>query len=335
MAKTKRAAGITLRPYELLCMVCALGRGRKTAEDQRSRELLAVVRDNPQIPTTLRCDGADLFGFQNPGTRRDTPEGLEFNLKRDLETLKRLDLAPGSTLPARILFLRLWERIPNVSGICTFGTVTSDAWRGCPRAEKRHYEKGHARGIEAVIPKRTRSEMARDKRQSIKALGEAKEIPIRPHLLMCAICQYGSGVRPPFEEDNLPELLQMILNEKPDLPIRLVRGADWFMCAPCPYRFAELNACVTGRNACGGIYNEIKDLNMLQALGLTYGTVMEGEEILRVIVEKIPEHAGVCALDNGGLPPHSVWWNACDAQNAPPAYKKGRKLVLAKLKQAE
>lgn len=324
-----------MRPYELLCMVCTLGSRRRKREDQRLRELLATIRANPQMPITVRCDGGELFGFQNPGTRKETPEGPEYNLKRDLELLKRLDLAPGSTLPARILFLRLWERIPSVSGICTFGTVTSDAWRGCPRAEKGHYEKGHAKGVAAIIPKRTRSEMARDKKRSIKALAEAGEIPIRPHLLMCAVCQYGSGVRPPFDEDNLPELLRMILNERPDVPIRLVRGADWLMCAPCPYRFGELNACVTGRNGCGGLYNEIKDLNMLQALGLTYGTVMAGKEILRLILEEIPEHAGICALDNAGLPPHSVWWNACDARKAPPAYKKGRGLLLPKLRQTE
>jgi len=324
-----------LRPYELLCMVCTLGGRRRTPEDKRLRELLATIRANPQIPITVRCDGGELFGYQDPGTRKETPEGPEYNLKRDLELLKRLDLAPGSTLPARILFLRLWERIPSVSGICTFGTATSDAWRGCPRAEKGHYGKGHAKGVAAIIPKRPPSEMARDKKRSIKALAEAGEIPIRPHLLMCAVCQYGSGVRPPFDEDNLPELLRMILNERPDVPIRLVRGADWLMCAPCPYRFGELNACVTGRNGCGGLYNEIKDLNMLQALGLTYGTVMAGKEILRLILEEIPEHAGICALDNAGLPPHSVWWNACDARKAPPAYKKGRGLLLPKLRQTE
>jgi len=332
MARTKRVEGIALRPYELLCMVCTLGGRRRTPEDKRLRELLATIRANPQIPITVRCDGGELFGYQDPGTRKETPEGPEYNLKRDLELLKRLDLAPGSTLPARILFLRLWERIPSVSGICTFGTATSDAWRGCPRAEKGHYGKGHAKGVAAIIPKRPPSGMARDKKRSIKALAEAGEIPIRPHLLMCAVCQYGSGVRPPFDEDNLPELLRMILNERPDVPIRLVRGADWLMCAPCPYRFGDLNACVTGRNGCGGLYNEIKDLNMLQALGLTYGTVMAGKEILRLILEEIPEHAGICALDNAGLPPHSVWWNACDARKAPPAYKKGRKLLISKLR---
>ena len=333
MAETERTERITLRPHELLCIVCTMGGGRRGREDQRSRELIATIRANPQIPVTVRCDGGELFGYQDPGTAKDTPEGFDFALRRDLEILRRLDLPPGATLPARILFLRLWERISTTEGICSFGTVTSDAWRGCPKAEKGHYEKGHAKGIAAVIPKRPQTEMARDKKQSIKALACAEEIPIRPHLLMCAICQYGNGVRPPFPEDNLPELLQVILNERPDVPIRLVRGADWLMCAPCPYRFDDLNACVTGRNACGGLYNEIKDLNMLQALGLTYGTVMEGAKLLRLILEEIPEHAGVCALDNSGLPPHSVWWNGCDAREAPDGYKKGRELLLPKLEE--
>ena len=32
----------------------------------------------------------------------DTPEGPDFNVKRDMEILLRMDLAPGTVLPARI-----------------------------------------------------------------------------------------------------------------------------------------------------------------------------------------------------------------------------------------
>ena len=38
---------------------------------------------------------------QDPGTVGDSPEGAEFNQKRDLDVLTRLDLAPGSTLRVR------------------------------------------------------------------------------------------------------------------------------------------------------------------------------------------------------------------------------------------
>ena len=39
----------------------------------------------------------------------------------------------------------------------------------------------------------------------------ADAIPVRPHILVCAVCQYGEGSRPPYETDNLPEMLQFIL----------------------------------------------------------------------------------------------------------------------------
>ncbi|MCK5805713.1 MAG: hypothetical protein KAI66_22970, partial [Lentisphaeria bacterium] len=234
-------------------------------------------------------------------------------------------------LPARLLFMRLFDSIPDASGICGYDTVTSDAWKGCPKATSGYYEKGHAAGIAAVIPPRGKDEMAEDKRKSIEALRSAKEINMRPHLLMCAICQYGEGLRPPFPEDNLPEFLDIVLHENPDLMITMVPGADWMMCAPCPYRSPSLNACVTGRNCSGGLYNQMKDLNVLQALGLTYGTRMKAGDFYKLALEKIPTTAWVCALDNADLMPHSWWWNACDARAPQTKYEKGREQLLEKM----
>ena len=97
--------------------------------------MLAAVEANPDVPITLRCNAGSIFGYQDPGAEEDTPEGADYNMKRDLDVLQKIDLAPGSTLPARVLFKRLWERIPTVEGICGYDTVTSDAWRGCVKAK--------------------------------------------------------------------------------------------------------------------------------------------------------------------------------------------------------
>lgn len=69
--------------------------------------------------------------------------------------------------------------------------------------------------------------MAKEKEASLKALHSAKEVTIRPHILLCAVCQYGGGVRPPFKEDNLPDLLDVILHKNPDVLVTMARGADW------------------------------------------------------------------------------------------------------------
>ena len=139
-------------------------------------------------------------------------------------------------------------------------------------------------------------------------------------------------MRPPFVEDNLPEFLERVLTRTPDVPVTLVRGADWAMCAPCPSRVPALNACVTGRFSSGGLYNEMKDLNVLQALGLTYGTTMKARDLFRLIFEKIPGGYGVCALPQGDLPETSAWRDACGKTQGPYGHEKGRELLLARLK---
>ncbi len=324
-------AGVTARPYQLLCAVCSIGQDVDHPENDKVSRLLEAVKADPDVPVTVRCNIGSMFGFQDPGTEDDTPEGADYNQKRDLDILHRLDLTPGVTLPARILFTRVFDKIATVSGICGYDTVTSDAWRGCPKAKSGYYEKGHAAAITAIIPPRDEEEMRQEKERSIVALRSAKEINMRPHLLLCAVCQYGRGIRPPFAEDNLPEFLDIVFNENPDVMITMVPGADWMMCAPCPWRAPDRGACFTGRNCCGGLYNQIKDLNVLQALGLTYGTKMKAGEFYRLALERIPRTEWVCCLDNADLLPHSLWWNACDAREPQTQYEKGREHLLKKM----
>ncbi len=325
--------GLTVRPYQLLCAVCAIGQGAGLPEQHKVCRLLAGVRADPDMPLTVRCNaGMDsLFGFQDPGTDEDTPEGADYNQKRDLDILHRLDLTPGVTLPARILFSRVFDRITTVAGICGYGTVTSPAWRGCQKSGCGYYEKARAQGLGALIPPRSVNEMQAEKDKSMARLQSAKEINMRPHLLLCAVCQYGKGIRPPFAEDNLPEFLDIVLNKNPDIMMTMVPGADWLMCAPCPWRAPDRGACFTGRNCCGGLYNQIKDLNVMQALGLNYGSKITAGDFYRLALARIQDTEGICALDNTGLPPHSFWWNACDAKTPQTNYRKGRELLLKKM----
>lgn len=325
---TEDQTHLTARPYQLLCAICSIGQGVERPDNDKVRQLLAAVKADPDVPITVRCNVGSVFAFQDPGPEDDTPEGAHYNQKRDLDILRRLDLTPGVTLPARILFTRLFDRIATVAGICAYDTVTADAWRGCPKTNSGYYEKAHALGIAAIIPPRDPQQMQRDKDESIAALRAATEINMRPHLLLCAVCQHGHGIKPPFPEDNLPEFLHIVFNENPDIMITLVPGADWMMCAPCPWRSPDHNACVTGRNCSGGLYNQIKDLNVLQALGLTYGVKMKAGEFYQMALERIPKVEWVCALDNSDLPPHSIWWNACDARKPQTQYGKGRQNLL-------
>jgi hypothetical protein len=139
-------------------------------------------------------------------------------------------------------------------------------------------------------------------------------------------------VRPPYKADNLPELLDLILHKKPDIPITMARQADWMMCAPCPQRVPKLNACVNVLGS-GGLSNEKRDLDTLQKLGLHFGSTMKGRELYRLIFEKILTTMEICKRDGNCCP--SVWWDACGESNLKegnPNYEKGRKELMEKFK---
>ena len=319
--------GMTLRPHQLLCAVCSLGEDDRAAIDQESRDILAAVRETPDLPITLNCNLGEVFAYQDPGTPGDAPEGGEFSTSRDLEILCRLNLVPGATLPARIILHRLLDTIENLSGICCYDSVTSDAWKGCPKAHSGCYEKARRKGIGAIIPTRPEQEMKRDKQASIAAMQSGEAIGVRPHILLCSLCQYGGDIRPPYPEDNLPELIQLML-EKRDTRITLVPHADWAMCAPCPYRVPELNACIIHKGS-GGLPNQMKDLRVLQKLGLTYGATLNALDLYRLIFERISGTLDICRIE---CPRLSVWWDPCaHAAANSETYEKGKQLLLAEM----
>jgi hypothetical protein len=327
---------LSLRPYQLLCAVCSLGEeGQEGTELYRhSRQLRDAIRKNPDLPLTLQCDAGALYLYQDPGTHEDSGEPEEYKKKRDLDVLQILGFAPGCTLPARAFFMTLFRGLSTVSGICSYDTVTGDAWIGCPKATSGNYERGHAQGVNALIPPRTEQEMAAEKQKSIAALNAATVVTVRPHILLCSVCQYGDGIRPPFKEDNLPELLDLILHRNPDILIQMAPGADWMMCAPCPTRVPALNCCshVLGS---GELSSQKRDLDTLQKLGLKFGSTMKARELFRLIFERITTSHGVpeICLKYNSVP--SIWWDECAEHlyrgNPRAKYEQGRRELLVRL----
>lgn len=328
--------GLRIRPYQVLCTICSLG--GPLPDDVRHgpvERLKAALRENPDVPITLVCNAGDVYVWQDPGTAEDTPEGADYNRKRDLDILERLNWSPGITLPARVVFRSIFPlpRRPTpiacAAGVCGYGS-DAPGWTGCPKARSGDFEKGLERGFASLIPGRSDDEMTRAKAASLAALEQAAEVRTRPHLLLCAVCQYGGGSRPPFAPDNLPELLHMILTRKPDVPIRLVRQADWMMCAPCPYRVPALNACVNIQ-ASGGLSNEKRDLDVLQRLGLHFGDVMNAGDLYRLIFARIATSMATCPRPCSN--PTSVWWDRGCGDSNPETrhtlYETGRAQLLA------
>ncbi|MGI6571901.1 MAG: DUF1284 domain-containing protein [Fermentimonas sp.] len=337
---------IFMRPYQLLCMTCAVGGGNTNTDSEK----LKLIKENPDSPVTLLCNAGDIFSYQDPGPADDAHGDAVFNRKRDLEILQRIDLPPGITLPARILLHRMWDRIESVSGICDGDETTPQKQVGCPLATSECYKKGREISLlyatpgwnsqldfsEADIPKtketiirpRTKEERAKEKEKSLKAMYEADAIAVRPHILLCAICQYGLGDRPPFETDNLPEMLQFIF-ENPNAKIKIAEAADWMMCAPCP-SLNKHGACfnVKGR---AGLTSQLRDVRVLQKLNLSYGDEVNAQELYRLIIKRIPSSAMICGSISKGVEDPSVWDDECGHHSESlPEYIKGRELLARK-----
>ena len=323
---------LAVRPYQLLCLICAAGESEGPPANAKLRTIHDAVRQEPDRPMTICCNAGDVYVYQDPGGKDETPEGRDYNRKRDLDILQRLNWPPGVTFPARTVIRSVLKHITTVSGICGYDTATSAAWKGCSKAKSGNFEKGRRRGVQAFISPRPEAEMAAEKEKSVKAMLAAVEVTIRPHILLCAVCQYGGGTRPPYKADNLPELLDMILYKKPDVRIKMARQADWMMCAPCPHRAPDRNACVNVLGS-GGLSNEKRDLDMLQILGLEFGSSKKARDLYELIFQRIPSTQLVCKRDNASP---SVWWDGCGESNMKQGnanYEKGRRELMEKFAQ--
>lgn len=334
-AVPKGQAPLKLRPYQLLCTICSLGEeGTDPVKNyEKCAPIRELLRKNPDAPVTLTCHAGALYNYQESGTEDDTPESEEFNRKRDLEVLQVLGMSPGTTLPARAFFKTVFMGISSVSDICGYPAITGEAWKGCPKAASGNYERGCAKGIDSLIPPRAEAEMEEEKKKSIAALNSASVVTVRPHILVCAVCQYGGGTRPPYKPDNLPELLETIINRNPDLLIKMAPGADWMICAPCPNRNPALNSCthVWGN---GELDSQLRDLNLLQVLGLKYGSTMKARDLYRLIFERVTTTHGKPDLCLKYNTQPSVWWDECSGYlyQGKAEYDKGKRELMAKLK---
>jgi len=342
---------LTLRPYQLLCLHCSIGEVESGGQgDSKLKPVQKAIRENPDIPVTLVCNVADVFAYQDPGPADDCHGGADFNRKRDLEVLQRLDLTPGITLPARIILHRLWDRIENVSGICGYDETAPEAWKGCPKARSGLYEKGRKlclsfavpycgsqtkfcgadlpKAKNALIVPRTKEERDEAKRRALEAMYKADAVEVRPHNLVDAVSQYGGGAKPGDVEDNLPELIQLII-KKPETKIRLTPGAPFMICGPCPSWVPKTGACLNVKGY-GGMTNQYRDVRMLQKLGLKHGDVMNARELYRLIFER----ANPWDFYIWDMKPGSLW---CDVGGemdpklrwGPESrYVKGRKMLM-------
>jgi len=308
-----------VRPYQLVRIVSKIGAGRMDdLGDERLTAILQAVRQDPTLPLTLRCNVTTAYAYQNPGHAEDTPEGDLFNARRDLRLLQRIGLVPGDTRPAIELFRRLLDNVETAEGILWFDEINSNTWRGEPR-ENCHYKEGRALGLEAIIPRRSVEERAHVKETSVQAMYEAETSKIRPHHLMCMSCFYGGREElGPIDEDNLFEAID-IVQKNPEIPIQLICG-PCMICPPCDGYDPPSKRCVAGIGM--ALRDELKDLDVLQRLGLKYDDVLPARELFTRLYERIPSTRVICGHGDGVV--RGPEWRVCGGPDGDPRYVKAR-----------
>ena len=315
---------LSVRPYQLMCIVCKIGAGLDAdLGDERLNEISRKVRENPEAPITLRCNVDSVYRYQNPGTEEDTPEGELFNVKRDMDIVQKMGLVPGATRPAKDMFQRLFDSISTTKGVCGYGQVTSETWKGCADAKSGNYEKGHAQGLNTVIPPRSEEEKAEAKKQSTTEMYKSDRLFIRPHHLMCMTCFHGGKEEiTPIQEDNLFEAID-IIQKNPDIPVTLIAGCC-MICPPCTGYDPRTKLCVGGISM--GMRDQKKDLDVLQRLGLKFGDTFPARKIYRLLFEKIHSTRQICGYDDGIV--RAPEWRICGGPEGSPSYERGRQAGL-------
>jgi len=317
--KSAQTSMLDVRPHELMLIVAKIGSGcQNDLGDTRLTGILQAIRENPSQPIILRCPVTTNYSFQNPVELNEPAEERLFYARSDLSILQRMGMAPGVTKPAIEFFQRLYDGVTTAKGILYFDEITSDTWKGLEE-EGRNYDRGRAMGERIVIPVRDKQEEAQFKIDSVKVMYEAGTLKIRPHHLMCMTCFYGRQAFEPIPEDNLFEAIDVI-QKNPEIPVELVCG-PCMICPPCYNYCPESGHCVSPFTM--AVRDELKDLSVLQVLGLKYGDVLPARELYTMLYDRIHSQTQICGYGDGVVT--SQEWTVCIAGPEPgPEYTKGR-----------
>ncbi|MHB8996191.1 MAG: hypothetical protein ACYC63_13175 [Armatimonadota bacterium] len=145
------AERLYLRPHHLMCIMCYYGGEQdKPLEIDNLWEPILRMRENPEIEITL-VEGDCMVC--PPCHAYDPRSGACITIcglrdrRKDLDTIRLLDLLPGTTMKARDLYRLYIERIPHATDVCyyTEAETTIPEWAPCGSSKSGRYEKGLAR----------------------------------------------------------------------------------------------------------------------------------------------------------------------------------------------
>lgn len=323
------AKPFAVQAHHLVCAVCVRG-GCESPPCGRKRidALLEVLWSYPHVPLRIEADldvvrGHYFDAYESREPAR-LPAGFQSRSdaygerRKDLEVCRLLGIYPNTVLPAFHAYSILFSRLRTLQGFCRGLTADTTVWPECPCADQGGYERiagapvaglkeQNLRGEElagqgmwALLRPRTRAEMAEAKRASAAGIARAERLYIRPNHLLCILCTRKTQA--PLPEDNLIELRRR-MEENPDIPVTLTEGCC-MVCDPC-------NIYHPGEHLCYAAHpkNVLRDLRLLEILGLKPGTTLPARDLYRLVFERVRTLKDVCGWGDGSNT--TPFWAPC------------------------
>ena len=320
------AEPLAVPAHHLMCAVCARGGCKSPPPGKKAIDrLLKAMWDYPYMSLRILADidvnRAHYFKEYEDRGRKPLPKNHKKRRedyvwrRKDLEVCRVLGILPNTEMPAFWVYSILFDRQPTLDGICRTGSEKSKAWPECPYARKGYYEKiaGERRyphqlgeeldgkGIWAMIRHRTKEDMTGAKAKSGQYIMEkAERLYMRPQHILCLLCRPDKTHI--LIEDNLIEFLRR-MEENPDIPVTLVEGCCEACDPCCEYHVGE-HLCYHTH-----VKNSLRDLMILERLGLAPGATLPARELYQRTYERIKTLKEICGWRDGSST--APYWAPC------------------------
>jgi hypothetical protein len=151
-----------------------------------------------------------------------------------------------------------------------------------------------------MIKPRTCADMNAAKAASVERIRSAKRLYLRPNHVLCILCT-AQAVEP-LREDNLVEMRRR-MEAEPEIPVVLTEGCC-MVCDPCNVYDPERNLCYHAH-----IKNTLRDLMILERLGVPSGGELSARELYSRVYERIGSLKEICGWRDGS--DTAPCWSPC------------------------
>lgn len=143
-------------------------------------------------------------------------------------------------------------------------------------------------------------------------------VEVRPYQLMCLVCRRGRSANEPYYFESRLDKLLAALRAMPNRPLMLRCNVSTVYAYQNPGRADDTPE--------GALFNDKRDLDIVQALGLVPGATRPALELINRLYREITTGRGICGYATGTAPE----WRGC-RYAASGNYERGHALGVAAL----